>query len=161
MRGALFSVLLVTLPAPVSAQLKALVVFGQWGAFEKIEPRTCYAIARPYRAPRELDWKPFAAVSWWPTRKVRSQVHFRLSREKRQGSAVLLKIDGQTFQLRGGGIDAWAPDARADAAIVAAMRGGVEMRVETRAPNGARVRDVYQLRGAATAIDAAAVACSK
>jgi hypothetical protein len=161
MRGALFSALLLAISAPAAAQLKSLVVFGQWGAFERDEPRTCYAIARADRSPRQREWKPFASVSWWPTRRVRSQVHFRLSREKRQGSAVLLKIDGRTFQLRGGRMDAWAPDARADAAIVAAMRGGVEMRVETRAPNGTRIRDVYQLRGAATAIDAAAVACAK
>ena len=88
-------------------------------------------------------------------------MHFRLSREKRPRSAVLLRIDDRTFQLVGGGADAWAPDARADAEIVAAMRSGVQMRVETRSVRGLRVRDHYQLRGAATAIDAAAIACAR
>jgi hypothetical protein len=92
---------------------------------------------------------------------VRAQVHFRLSREKRAGSAVLLKIDDRTFQLLAGGRDAWAPDPRGDAEIVAAMRRGVEMSVETRTPTGGLMRDAYRLRGAATAIDAAAVACSR
>ena len=101
-------------------------------------------------------WRPFASVGHWPRAGRASQVHFRLSREKRAGSAVLLRIDGRTFQLRGGGRDAWAPDRRADAEIVAAMRTGIEMVVETRSTRGALVRDRYRLRGAATAIDAAA-----
>jgi hypothetical protein len=84
----------------------------------------------------------------------------RLSRIKRPGSAVLLRIDGQSFQLRGGGRDAWSADARADDEIVAAMRTGIEMVVETRSTTGAAVRDHYHLRGAATAIDAAALACA-
>lgn len=84
----------------------------------------------------------------------------RLSREKRDGSAVLLRIDDRTFQLVGGGVNAWAPDGRSDAEIVRAIRTGVSMTVETRSTRGGRVRDFYQLRGAATAIDAAAIACA-
>ena len=73
----------------------------------------------------------------------------------------LLKIDDRTFQLLAGGRDAWAQDGRADAEIVAAMRTGVAMTVETRSERGAFVRDNYGLAGAATAIDAAAIACAK
>jgi hypothetical protein len=39
------------------------------------------------------------------------------------------------------------------------MRTGMEMAVETRSTEGLLVRDHYHLRGAATAMDAAAVAC--
>ncbi|MDT9599452.1 hypothetical protein [Sphingosinicella rhizophila] len=133
-------------------------IFQLWGAFS--EPGRCYAIAQPYRAPRAERWKPFASVGYWPSRRVRSQIHFRLSREKRPGSAVLLRIDDQTFQLLAGGADAWAPDARADADILSAMRTGIEMTIETRSTSGTLVRDAYRLRGAATAIDAAAIACA-
>lgn len=98
-------------------------------------------------------------MGYWPG--VRGQVHFRLSTEKRPGSAVLLKIDDRTFQLLGGERDAWAQDSRADAEILAAMRSGVAMTVETRSQRGLLVRDNYGLAGAATAIDAAAIACSK
>ena len=157
MRKAIFLVLLAGLSGEAVAQRESLGVFQLWGAFR--EPGRCYAIAEPYRSPRPEAWRPFASVGYWPGRGVRSQVHFRLSREKRAGSAVLLKIDGQTFQLRGGGNNAWAPDRRADADIVAAMRTGIEMSVETRSSRGAFVRDGYRLRGAATAIDAAAIAC--
>ena len=74
---------------------------------------------------------------------------------------MLLRIDGRAFQLVGGGRDAWAPDARADADIQAAMRSGLAMVVETRSTQGLIVRDLYRLRGAATAIDAAAIACAR
>ena len=129
-----------------------------WGAFQ--EGAQCYAISEPYRGPRAEEMRPFVAVGHWPARRLRGQLHVRLSREKRPASAVLLRIDGRSFQLRGGGRDAWAPDARADEEITAAMRTGIEMSVETRSARGLLVRDHYRLRGAATAMDAAALACA-
>jgi hypothetical protein len=154
-----FLFLFLLMAAPAAAQQQSLGIFGTWGAFR--DPDRCYAITQPYRAPAAEGWQPFVAVGHWPTRRLGGQVHVRLSREKRAGSAVLLRIDGQTFQLRGGGRDAWAPDNRADAQIVAAMRTGVELTVETRSVRGQLVRDQYRLRGAATAIDAAALACAR
>lgn len=160
MRAILFLTLLAGFGGPALAQQReSLGIFQLWGAFR--EPGRCYAIAEPFRSPRPEAWRPYASVGYWPGRGVRSQVHFRLSREKRAGSAVLLKIDGATFQLIGGGNNAWAPDRRADADIVNAMRTGIEMSVETRSSRGALVRDSYRLRGAATAIDSAAIACAR
>jgi hypothetical protein len=161
MRTACFSLLLLVLASPAAAQRLSLGIFSQWGAFRDEQPPRCFAIAQPTRSPKAEGWQPFASVASWPARQVRGQVHFRLSRQKRPGSAVLLRIDDRTFQLVGGGADAWAPNARADAEIVAAMRSGVNMTVETRSERGLRVRDYYQLRGAATAIDAAAIACAR
>jgi hypothetical protein len=103
----------------------------------------------------------FASVGIWPAKGSGIQLHIRLREAKRRGSAVILRIDGRSFHLISGGRDAWAPDRRADAAIVAAMRGGTEMSVETRSAAGARMHDRYLLRGAASAIDAAAIACSR
>ncbi|HEY1146740.1 MAG TPA: hypothetical protein VGE84_10410, partial [Allosphingosinicella sp.] len=85
----------------------------------------------------------------------------RLGRDMRTGSAILLRIDDDTFQLVGAGVEAWAPDARADAAIVAAMRRGISMTIESRSTSGGPIREAYRLRGAATAIDAAAIACAR
>ena len=147
------------LAVPAAAQPRSLGVFGMWGAFRG--DGRCYAIAQPFRSPDAEAWRPFAAVGHWPAGGLRGQLHVRLSREKRTGSAVLLRIDGRSFQLAGGGRDAWAPNARADAEILAAMRTGLEMVVETRTPQGRLVRDQYRLRGAATAMDAAAIACAR
>ena len=40
------------------------------------------------------------------------------------------------------------------------MRTGIDLVVETRSIRGLLVRDRYRLRGAATAMDAAAIACA-
>jgi hypothetical protein len=161
MRAAPFLLLSLTLVQPVAAQRQSLGIFGGWGAFRDDDGSRCFAIAEPQAKRRDLDWKPYASVGYWPGRGVRGQIHFRLSRMKRPGSALILRIDGRTFQLAGGGVNAWAPDPRVDSDIVAAMRSGIEMVIETRSTRGGIVRDAYQLRGAATAIDAAAVACAR
>jgi hypothetical protein len=147
----------LALAAPAAAQRQSLGVFGGWAAFR--DPGRCYAIAAPVAGPRPEGWRPFFSIGHWPERGPGGQVHVRLSRAKRDGSAVLARIDGQSFQLVGRGRDAWAPDGRADEALMRAMRTGLNLTVETRAANGARFRDAYQLRGAASAIDAAALAC--
>ena len=144
--------------APAAAQ-QPLGMFGLWGAFRTAE--RCYAIAEPEGEARPGDGPAYASVGFWPQRGVRGQAYFRLRQTKRPGSAVLLRIADRIFQLRGGGADAWAADSAAESGIVAAMRTGIEMSVETRASNGALVRDSYRLRGAATAIDAAAIACAR
>jgi hypothetical protein len=145
--------------SPAEAEPQAVGIFGQWAAFQ--DSTRCYAISEPSQPRRRESGRAFASVADWPGRNIRNQVHFRFARPKRAGSAVLLRIDDRTFQLIGGGGDAWAPDARTDAAIVAAMRTGVAMSVETRSESGGLLRDDYALRGAATAIDAAAIACAR
>ena len=155
--------LMLALPAfglvlPASAQPQALGAWGNWGAFR--QDGRCYAISQPYEAPEAQGWQPFASVGTWPGRARGGQLHVRLSRAARAGSAVLLRIDGRTFQLAGSGRDAWAPDGRADADLQAAMRTGVDLAVETRSTDGMAVRDLYRLRGAATAMDAASIACA-
>jgi hypothetical protein len=161
MRAIAFFAALLANTASVAAERQSLGVFFQWGAFRDAAPARCFAIAEPRRSAKPEGWRPFASVSFWPGPGVRGQVHIRLSRNKRPGSAVLLRIDDRTFQLFAGGANAWAADRRGDAEIVAAMRSGIDMIVETRSDRGALVRDYYQLRGAATAIDAAAVGCAR
>lgn len=154
-----FPLLFMILAVPAAAQRQPLGIFGTWGAFRG--PDRCYAIAEPLAKPRPGDGRGFASVGYWPGRAAGGQAYFRLSRAKREGSAVLLRIDDRTFQLRGRGADAWAADPAADAELVSAMRTGIEMSVETRSASGGLVRDSYRLRGAATAIDAAAIACAR
>jgi hypothetical protein len=153
-----FLLFFIAMTSAAAGQPQALGIFGSWGAFRG-EGR-CYAITQPFEAPAAEGWQAFASVGHWPARGG-GQLHVRLSREKRQGSAVLLRIDGRSFQLIGGGRDAWAAEARADQEIQAAMRTGIDMIVETRSTQGLIVRDHYRLRGAATAMDAAAIACAR
>jgi hypothetical protein len=87
-------------------------------------------------------------------------VQVRLSRGVAPGAAISLRLGGRSFTLTGHGADAWAVDARMDAAIVAAMRSGPSMTVSARDGSGRRFTDRYSLDGAATAMDAATVGCA-
>jgi hypothetical protein len=135
-----------------------LGVYGSWGAFRDPSPRRCFAIAQPVEKYREA--KPFASIATWPRDGVRNQLHIRLSRVRAANARVTLSIGERRFELQAGDADAWAPDARTDAAIVAAMRSGRSMSVETLGASGAPFADSYALKGAATAIDAAALGCA-
>ncbi|ATY33842.1 hypothetical protein [Sphingomonas psychrotolerans] len=136
----------------------ALGTYGSWGAFRDPSPLRCFAIARPVM--RVRNGQPFASIATWPGQGLRNQLHIRLSRQRAPNARVTLAIGERRFELRAGDADAWAPDARTDAAIVAAIRDGRSMSVETIAINGAAFADTYGLKGAATAIDAAALGCA-
>lgn len=150
---------LAGIAGPVEAR-DSLGVFEGWGAFRDAETPRCFAIAEPVGTSAGR-WRPFASVGSWPRANVRGQVHIRLSREIAARSPLTLSIGEQRFALVGGGADAWAKDRQMDAAIVAAMRSAPSMSIAARAKTGAGFADTYRLRGAATAIDAAALGCGR
>ncbi len=147
---------LLLLAAPLSAR-ESLGVYDGWGAFRDAAPARCYAIAKAQGSPPA---PAYATVSNWPERKVRGQLHLVLSRDiadaGAKGAAVRLTVGDQRFDLVAKGRNAWARDARDDAAIIAAMRSASRMSV-----SGSGFTDRYALAGAATAIDAATVGCAK
>ncbi|ATI83502.1 hypothetical protein A6768_24005 [Sphingobium yanoikuyae] len=155
---------LVILASPAMAR-DSLGIFESWGAFRdpgagQNGPR-CYAIAMP--APRRAGDAPkgFAAVGTWPRQHVRGQVHFRLSRPRAANARVSLSVGDRRFALVAGQADAWAANPQDDAAIIAAMRSASSMSVQSTSAKGGAFADSYALRGAATAIDAAALGCAR
>ncbi|KQN86959.1 hypothetical protein ASE90_06680 [Sphingomonas sp. Leaf67] len=143
--------LLLAVAAP-----QAIGIHQRWGAFRDEAPKRCYAISRPVRG---RGGASFASVGNWPGAGARGQVHVRLSRVRSDRARVVLAIGERRFELKAGRVDAWSPDTATDRAIVAAMRGGRSMSIESVAENGAPFVDVYALAGAATAIDAARLGC--
>lgn len=148
--------LLLFAAAPVAAR-ETVGVFRSWAAFR--DPGRCYAIAAPVVAAGASRWRPFASVGTWPGRGLRSSLHVRLSRERDRSAGVTLSVGERRFTLVAGGVDAWAADAASDRAIVAALRSGRSMSVEAVGVGGRPFADTYALAGAATAIDAALLAC--
>jgi len=161
-RGACLAALLgACLAAPAPAR-DVLGIFGRWGAFRDAADARCFAISEPSdpRDPRR-GWSPFASVGFWPRKSVRGQVNIRLSQAVPPNGGATLIVGDKHFQLSGGGADVWSRDPRDDAAIIAALRAGGDMAVHGRSRAGATFSDHYELRGAATAIDAAALGCAR
>ena len=154
--------IIIALAAPsVSSAKDSLGLFGSWGAFRDTDTPRCYAIAKAAPSTLRRDYDPFASVGTWPRRQIRGQVHFRLSRTINTKRPITLKIGANSFTLTGGGGDAWAQDRTMDAAIVAAMRAAGSMTVGATGTDGKRFSNTYDLDGAATALDAATVGCSR
>ena len=151
---------LLALAAPLAAK-DSLGVFSDWGAFRDPSVPRCYAIAMATPSRLQRDFEPFASIGTWPRQNLRGQVHFRLSRHLSQNSRITLSIGGKSFRLTGGGGDAWAEDRTMDAAILAAMRSAARMTVRATDNRGRRFSNTYSLAGAATAMDAATLACSR
>lgn len=148
---------LLALAAPVAGR-ETLGVYKRWGAMRDTQPVRCFAIAKPVAAGGRAGG--FASVATWPRRGLRNSLDIRFSRARDPALPVTLSIGERRFALVGTAADAWAADAASDRAIVAAMRSGRSMSVEAVAPRGGPFADVYALAGAATAIDAAALACA-
>ena len=151
---------MVAIAATPAFPRDSLGVFSEWGAFRDAAVPRCYAIAKAEPSRLQRDFDPYASVGTWPRRKVRNQLHLRLSRKTAPNSAITLKIGSRSFTLTGSGGNAWAKDRAMDAAIVAAMRTAVRMSIEGRAKNGRSFYDLYVLKGAATAMDAATLGCA-
>lgn len=156
----LFATVAVALTSPALAR-SSLGVFDDWGAFRDPRLPRCYAIAKGERSEGAREFDPYATIGTWPKRKIRNQVHVRLSRRLASSGTVTLRVGGDSYRLTAGEADAWAQDKRMDAAIVAAMRAGSWMSVSATDRGGNRFTDRYSLSGVATAIDAATIACAR
>jgi hypothetical protein len=145
-----------------AADRSAIAIFRDWGAFREGAPATparCFAIAAPPPGTASATRGAFASVASWPARRVRAQVAIRLGHVTRESAPVILSVGSASFPLIARGRDAWAKDRHQDAAIIGAMRSGSSMSISGVAVDGRPFADVYRLRGAASAIDAAMLAC--
>ncbi|UYV15089.1 hypothetical protein [Porphyrobacter sp. ULC335] len=154
---ALACALAATIAAPLAAR-ESLGVYESWAAFKDAKPQRCYAIAKAQGSPAA---PAYATVSHWPDKKVRGAVHLVLSRDVADKASVRLAVGDKRFDLVAKGRNAWAADARDDAAIIAALRSAARMSVSAKGAKGGVFTDRYTLAGAATAIDAATVGCAQ
>ena len=157
MRGIEALLWVAALATPAAARDR-IGIYKGWGAFRDAQPSRCYAIAQPQvTGGRSRGW---ASIATWPDRGLHGSLHVRLSRERDRSAGVTLSVGERRFALVANGVDAWAADAPSDRAIVTALRSGRSMSVETVGVRGGPFADTYSLAGAATAIDAAALACA-
>lgn len=152
------SIALALMAAHPAAARTPLGMFDNWGAFRDDTPKRCFAISTPVE-PRTRSWRGFAAIGHWPDKNIRGQIHFRLSRQRRDGADVMLTVGDRRWRLLAGPYDAWGPTARHDGFIIAKIRAARSMVITSVDAAGQPFADSYRLKGAATAIDAAALGC--
>jgi hypothetical protein len=157
-----FGLLLATMVAttPLAAKDR-LGVYQGWAAFRDPAIPRCYAIAAPEETVGTSSRNAYLSIGFWPRRGVTRQIYVRLSRERSTNSGITLSAGGRRFRLKADGGSGWAPDRRTDLAIIAAMRSATSLSVESIGRDGRSIVDAYSLRGAPSAIDAAALGCVK
>ena len=151
--------ILAVLALVLAAGPQAVGIYEGWGAFR--DESRCYAIAKPVPGSAAARTGAYASVGTWPARRIRNQFGVRLSRAAGEGVRLTLSIGERRFELVARGDRAWAPDPDTDAAIVGAMRSGRSMSIEGVSGTGHPFADAYALSGAASAIDAATLACTR
>ena len=146
--GALF---LCLIAAPLLAK-ERLGAYQSWAAFKDAEVPRCYAIGSPDES---SGTGGYVSVGFWPKRGLSHQLSVRLSRTRSSDAGITLSVGGRRFQLAADGNTGRAKDRAMDLAIIAAMRSSQSMSVQS-----SGITDAYALRGAASAIDAAALGCA-
>ena len=149
---------IAAMAAPLAAKDR-LGVYQSWAAFRDAQTPRCYAIAAPEETVGTPDRNAYISIGFWPKRGVSHQIYVRLSRERSTNSVITLSAGGRRFRMKGKGSSGWATDRRMDLAIVAAMRNATSLSVESIGRDGRSIVDAYALRGAPSAIDAAALGC--
>jgi hypothetical protein len=152
-----FCLVLAIIATPLLAKSQ-LGAWQNWAAFKDPETPRCYAIGAPEDA---VSKGGYVSVGFWPKRGVGHQVYVRLSRERSSNGGITLSAGGRRFRLNTKGNGGWAKDRAMDMAIIAAIRSAQSLSVESIGRNGGTIVDAYALRGAASAIDAAALECAK
>lgn len=155
-RFIIFGLIVTVLAAPLSAR-DTLGVFSNWAAFRDPQsanaPLRCYAIAEPDSGGA---FARYATIAYWPASRIRGQLHIRLAAPAPPSSTATLSVGSRRFVLRAQGFSLWSSDARMDAAIVAGLRTEASMRLSVGNASAS-----WPLRGAATAMDAAALGCAR
>lgn len=123
----------------------------------------CYMISQPKQAavlPGKAErGSAFVMISHWPERQEYGVIRLNSGYDYRRGAAVLLSVDGRTYELYGDGQDAWTFGLDDDAKIIASMKRGLKAEVSSKAARGFDATDVFSLQGFTAAYNRISAAC--
>lgn len=140
---------------------KSLGKFGAWEAYAYPEGggKVCYAAAQATTSQGGDKGRAATALAITHRAKSASEVSLIGAYGFKKDSEAEIQIGGMkhTFFTKGG--SAWAKDAKADLAIVAAMAKGKEVTIRTIPAKGPAVMDGISLKGFGDALAAIDKAC--
>ncbi len=145
------------------AQRKTIGTFTDWTAFADGSgaKQICYVGSVPKQAKGKYTRRgdTYTLISHRPGERVFGEVSVEAGYTYKPGSEVSVDVDGKKFKLFTKGGNAWAADASADKALVAAMKAGRRMIIKGTSSRGTLTTDTYSLSGLTAAIKAIDKAC--
>ncbi len=166
-RTGVLGITLLTLTAGASLaenEPKQIGVFEDWVAYayDSSDSKVCYVSSSPKSTePKGVKRDPaFFLVTNMPGRKppVKGEVSTIIGYPFKEGEAVKLTIDDDSFQMFSKGDTAWV-DTGSDKKIVASMKGGKTLKVKGTSWRGRTTEDTYSLQGISAALAAIDKAC--
>ena len=156
--AALAALLLLARPA-AAAGPEQIGKYGNWSAWTMAGE--CFAHASPQKSEGDYTRRGDVSVSVTnrPARGIADEVSFAAGYSFRPKSVPTVEIEGVSFRLFVAGDTAFAPDAKTDQALVAAMKKGSAMVIRGVSGRGTETTDRYSLRGFTLAWRAVGRAC--
>jgi hypothetical protein len=134
-----------------------------WSAFRYAEGASsvCYMASQPKKAEGDYSNRGdiYAIITHRPANKLVGEVSIVAGYSYKQDSTVEVKIGSRSWDLFTDGVNAWAPTAEEDRALVKAMKGGSSMIVKGSSSRDTETTDTYSLLGFSKAYAAISKAC--
>ncbi len=160
MRGliaAISSLVLVAAAGPAFAQQATKI--GQhsaWGtySYQARSGKVCYVLTVPTdKQPPTLDHGDmFFFVSQRPGQQVSYEPQFIAGYNFQENSKVTVTIDKKSFTMFTKGKSAWVENAAEEPVLIAAMKGGADMKVAAKSGRGNATNYVFSLKGISAAL---------
>ena len=129
---------------------------GQWGtySYQATNGKVCYVLTVPTdKQPPTLDHGDmFFFVSQRPGQAVSYEPQFIAGYTMKEGSKVTVTIDNKKFSMFTKGKSAWVENAAEEPVLIAAMKGGTDMKVQAQSGKGNATNYVFSLKGISAAL---------
>ncbi len=152
------SLVLVAAAGPALAQQATKI--GQhnaWGtySYQGASGKVCYVLTVPTdKQPPTLDHGDmFFFVSQRPGQQVSYEPQFIAGYNFQENSKVTVTIDKKSFTMFTRGKSAWVENAAEEPVLIAAMKGGADMKVQAKSGRGNTTSYVFSLKGISAALD--------
>lgn len=161
MRGflkTLAALALVTATAPALAQSATkLSQHNAWGtySYSADKGKVCYVLSVPTdKQPTGLDHGDiYFFVSQKPGQNVAFEPQFIAGYNFQTDSKVIVSVGDKSFTLFTRGKSAWMENAAEEPALIAAMKGGSDMKVAAKSGRGNDTNYAFSLKGISAALE--------
>ncbi|MGF7008214.1 invasion associated locus B family protein [Aminobacter sp. BE322] len=130
--------------------------YNSWGtySYQAQNGKVCYVLTVPTdKQPPTLDHGDmFFFVSQRPGQKVSFEPQFIAGYNFQENSKVTVTIGDKSFSMFTKGRSAWVENAAEEPALIAAMKGGSDMKVAAKSGRGNPTSYVFSLKGISAAL---------
>lgn len=164
MRGTITTISCLAMLAaatPAMAQLATQVgKHDAWGTYaydQANSGKVCYVLSVPIKGgmkPDSLDHgNIYFLVSQKPGQNVYYEPQFIASYDFQTDSKVAVVVGDKSFSMFTRGKSAWMENVAEEAALIAAMRGGADMKINAKSGRGNDTSYVFSLKGVTAALN--------